>query len=239
MRALLTLLLLLSCQTLAAENQQDLSFRPFKAHYVARAPIYGDVGKTTISLRREASYWLLESQSRATGLLAFASSGRIAEWSLLEELEDGRLKLLEYHFRQANKPEKEIVAKLDWTKKQVDIERQNKHTQLALEKDTFDRLSSALPIMKALRQQQTKVVLPTIGRSSVSDKVFTVTGKEVVKTRVGKYEPLIVKRQRSDKRSTITWYAPALDYLPVKIEQYKKGKLVATLLLSKKPVMGH
>ncbi|MFT6639255.1 MAG: hypothetical protein ACJAUZ_000244 [Flavobacteriaceae bacterium] len=62
---------------------------------------------------------------------------------------------------------------------------------------------------------------------------FVYTGPETLKTRLGDIETVRVinRNATGGSRETTTWFAPSLDYLPVKIEHRKRGDLVARLSL--------
>jgi len=58
-----------------------------------------------------------------------------------------------------------------------------------------------------------------------------VIGREMVPTPLGHFETLKVQRL-GDQRETTLWCAPALHYLPVRIEQENRGSRVRLNLKS-------
>ena len=58
-------------------------------------------------------------------------------------------------------------------------------------------------------------------------------GTKTVKTRAGKFEVVGIQHQKvGSSRTTTLWCARELDYLPVIIEQHRKGKLNFQALLT-------
>jgi len=77
--------------------------------------------------------------------------------------------------------------------------------------------------------------LQVFDNGRVKSMLFTNEGVEQVDTRMGPLETVRVRSHAADggTRHTTTWFAPALDYVPIKIEQYKRNKLVARLKLTR------
>ena len=64
--------------------------------------------------------------------------------------------------------------------------------------------------------------------------IYTIHSDDVLDTVLGETNTIVIKRVIVDnKRSTLTWYAVDHDYIPVKIEQYRKKSLKFTILLEK------
>ena len=59
------------------------------------------------------------------------------------------------------------------------------------------------------------------------------SGTESLQTPLGDIETIKVMNRNASggSRETTTWFAPTLDYLPIKIEHRKRGELVARLSL--------
>jgi hypothetical protein len=71
-------------------------------------------------------------------------------------------------------------------------------------------------------------------RAQLKDYKFKILGKEKLVVPYGELDTLKVQivRASSSKRTTFIWFAPSLDYLMVRIEQYKSGKQQADVQLS-------
>ncbi len=75
-----------------------------------------------------------------------------------------------------------------------------------------------------------KVMVNDKGRERLY--TFKLIGTEKVKTILGLIDTIVIKKEiGTSKRSTITWYSPENNYLPVKIEQYRLDVLKFTAIL--------
>jgi hypothetical protein len=52
---------------------------------------------------------------------------------------------------------------------------------------------------------------------------FAITGREEVETPAGRFETVLVQRVDDPNKSSKFWLAPSRDYMPVKVEQIKRG----------------
>jgi hypothetical protein len=71
-------------------------------------------------------------------------------------------------------------------------------------------------------------------RAQLKGYKFQILGEEKLSLPYGELDTLKVQivRASSSKRTTFIWFAPSLDYLMVRIEQYKSGKQQADVQLS-------
>ena len=61
---------------------------------------------------------------------------------------------------------------------------------------------------------------------------FAITGRETVEVPAGKFEnAVLVQRVDDPKKTTKFWLAPARDYMPVKVEQVRQGKVELRMVL--------
>jgi len=72
-------------------------------------------------------------------------------------------------------------------------------------------------------------------RGRIKPVVFENAGLETLDTKLGELQAYKVRSYNDDgtrQRATTTWYAPSLDYVPVRIEQHKEGNLIARLSIT-------
>ena len=100
---------------------------------------------------------------------------------------------------------------------------------LLLEGDVYDRISADIVIINDLRNGLEPRDLRIAEKNEVRDYEFTFQGKETVEVPAGKFDTIKYLRQRiGSSRSTLIWYAPDAGYLPVRMQQLKRGDPVAT-----------
>ena len=101
----------------------------------------------------------------------------------------------------------------------------------------LDRLSVTLPpaVMNALRNGFETLELEVFDKDHVKTMRFTNEGTETLDTPMGEVETIRVRGETASgsSRSSLTWFAPELDYVPVRLEQRKRGDLVARLTLTR------
>jgi hypothetical protein len=61
---------------------------------------------------------------------------------------------------------------------------------------------------------------------------FAITGRETVEVPAGRFEGAVLVQRIDDKKKSVKfWLAPARDYMPVKVEQIKDGKVELRMVL--------
>lgn len=200
---------------------------PFEAEYrVGKAGIR--VGRSTLRLDAHARGWRYESVTEAQGLLALFVDGPAVERTLLERHGD-HLRPLEYHHRE---PDGDTRVRFDWAAGEARADTPGGTRTIALEPHTHDQFSAMLTVMQALAAGRTEVRFPGIDDEGEHEPLaFAVEGRATIAVPLGRYDTVRVRRIREGKRSTVTWLAPELGWLPVRIEQRRRGDLVARLEL--------
>ena len=80
----------------------------------------------------------------------------------------------------------------------------------------------------------------SLNKIKVSDKgrerlyTFSLIGYENLDTVIGNLKTIIIKKEiEGSKRTTITWYSSDINFLPIKIEQYRLDELKFTAILER------
>ena len=105
-----------------------------------------------------------------------------------------------------------------------------------LENSIVDRLSVTLNVRKQLREGFEQFAIKVFDNGRIKAMIFENEGEETLSTSLGETKTIRIRSQHeggSKRRAATTWFAPELDYIPVKIEQHKDGKLVARLTISR------
>lgn len=222
------LLLLAALPALAGGNGLPAPLAPFEAEYrVGRSGM--QVGRTSVRLEAHDRGWRYESVTEAQGLLALFVDGPVVERTLLEAHADG-LRPLEYHHRE---PDGDARVRFDWAAGEARVDTPGGGRAVPLEPGTRDQFSAMLAVMQALAAGETEVRFPGIDDEGEREPLaFVAEGRESIEVPLGRYDTVRVRRIREGKRTTVTWLAPELDWLPVRVEQRRRGDLVARLELA-------
>lgn len=225
--AALAIALLAAPPALAGGTDLPAPLATFEAEYrVTRGSM--QVGRSMLRLEPHARGWRYESVTEAQGLLALFVDGPAIDRTLLEP-HAGRLRPLEYYHRE---PDSESQVRFDWAAGEARADMSDGARTIALEPETHDQFSVMLAVMQALAEGRKAFSFPGIDddgdRKSL---VFAAEGRERITVPLGRYDTVLVRRIRDGKRSTVSWLAPELGWLPVRIEQRRRGDLVARLEL--------
>jgi len=214
---------------------QDLS--PFEVTYTVGNDLLSAGSATLALVEQDAGLWTYTLRTRPTGVFKLTGKGNIEETSLLEfpERDDGfALQPRSYTYRQDEEKRRAVDATFDREAGVLEWTRRGKNGEFPLDEPVLDRLSVTLAVMSALRQGEQRTQYQVFDSGRLKTVIFEDEGTETLETSLGTLETVRVLRSNADgsSRSTVTWFAPTLDYMPVKIEQFKRDELVARLTLT-------
>ena len=219
----------------AAQEVRPSDMRPFSVTYAVGNNLV-TAGDATLELARAGEGWRYSLSTEPSGIFRLTGKGRIEETSLIDTVPDGEALLLRpstYTYRQDDEARRSVDATFDWEAGELDWLRRDELESTSLDPPIVDRLSVTLLVMSALRRGEKRVQVHVFDNGRIKDVVFEDQGAETLDTSLGELDTRRVLRSNLDgsSRTTITWFAPSLDYMPVKIEQLKRGDLVARLTL--------
>ncbi len=217
----LCIILLFFClpQSLQAQDIAD-----FSAYYkVSLNGLSAGELKRTLSTNEDGSRTFL-SQSQAKGVFAFFKPDLVEETSIWS-LEEQEIRPQSYLYqRTGGKKEKYLSINFDWYNQRANIDDNNHTSVLDIKPNTLDKLLYQLVLMSDLEQQKTLLNYQVIDGDQLKTYDIVIIGTEIINTPLGKIEAIKLQRQRdtNKQRQTTLWFAPKLQYLPVKIEHIEK-----------------
>lgn len=222
---------------LSTVQAQPAEFAPFEVEYeVGNNHI--NAGSALLQLKKNGNNWVYSLKTKPTGVFKLTGKGNIqeiSEFTVSNTTDTLEIKPQRYTYRQDKETRRSVDAWFDWSKNQLTYSRRGEETSESITGPLLDRLSVTLTVIDSLQREgfeETRLNVFDNGR--VKTMLFANEGVESVKTRMGKLETIRVRSSAvgGGTRHTITWFAPELGYVPVKIEQFKREKLVARLTLS-------
>ncbi len=231
--------IMLSTMCLGAASAQSIDsgdIAPFEVVYEVGNNLIS-AGDARLTLSNKGDLWEYSLDIRPKGVFKLAGKGEIDETSYfkLVEADDGTVLLQpqSYQYRQDNERRREVNASFDWKNKTVTHEYRGETVTESFDDPLLDRLTVTLLIMNSLRHDFDKAELPVFDSARIKQVDFVNDGHESLRTRQGRIDTIRVTNRNATggSRETITWFAPSLDYLPVKIEHKKRGDLVVRLSL--------
>ena len=196
----------------------------FSVEYILKSGLF-NIGKTkrTLSLQENGRN-IFTSTTKATGMFAMFFNGKITERSVWE-YHEGRARPLQYGYKDTNKKkERDVSLAFDWKNKTVTNTINGEPWKMEITPDTQDKLIYQINIMLTLLEDD-NIKLMNINVADggkLKNHKAIIQKKETIETPAGKYKTIRVSRD-DGKRVTTLWCAPELNYLPVRIEHYKKG----------------
>lgn len=202
---------------------------PYEAEYrVSRGPV--TLGRSTTRLAAVAEGWEYRTVVEATGVASLLVSGDATERTLLE-VHDGGLRTLAYHQRLPDDGG-EIRIRFDWPFAQALVDHhEDGSTMLPLAAGTKDPHAAILAVVQALANGGDLPSFEIIDDDGELVRLdFQHRGRKRIRVPLGEFDTIEVRRVEAERdRQLIAWFAPELDWLPVRIEQVDKGSTVARM----------
>ncbi len=168
--------------------------------------------------------YVIESVAKPVGIAAWilrATSEERSEWRLVA----GRVVPLKYFYRESGRDRnREMELIYDWEKRIAVDRKSGKRWQLP--SDAQDQTSIQFAIMEALRRGEKEFHFSLLDGERIRFHRYRVMGKEILDTELGRVEVIEVKEIREPgKRHSVFWCAPRYAYLPMRVEQRKRGSI--------------
>ena len=211
---------------------ESIGITPYKAAYQGSVSVGSLACQMALERDADGSY-TFRSTSHAIGFAAMFLKDVITETSRFEVV-DGRPRALEYSYtRTGGKHDKFETIQFDW----------NKHTALTVENGQ----SKTTPLTPGVADRfLTQLILSLDAASGkLQDEYKVLDHREIsrftppkpqeksLSVPAGEFDTLMVERQdKGSKRVMDFWFAPALHYLPVQIQQREPGEDTYTLSLT-------
>ena len=206
---------------------------PHSAKYNVKVSVVGGELTTRLS-RDEDGRYVATHSIRPTGMSRMLARGKIVETSEFYAAEDGIRPDKYTSIDTLSRDKENVDIQFDWNSGEARGTVNEVFVVSAMEDVAHDRVSIQYELMHDLVSgvPNTEYVLFDIDRL----KILNVrnVGRKTIKTPAGKFEAVgIQHRTANSKRTTTLWCVEELDYLPVVIEQHKKGKLRVRAVLKK------
>jgi len=176
---------------------------------------------------------LFKSETQAKGVFAFFKPDLVEESSVFQSHGDLIIPLSYLYQRSGGKKDKYLSLDFNWQQQQVHIDDKKQPWSLAIEPSTLDKLVYQLVLMSDLNEDKAHYSYRIADGGKLKTFNINIIEHELISTPLGQIDTmkLIRERQHSKGRQTILWCAPALHYLPVKLEHTEKGGSVFTAIL--------
>jgi hypothetical protein len=125
--------------------------------------------------------------------------------------------------------------RFDWSRNTVTGVVEGEPVNLTAEPGTQDRSSIQIAVTTALLRGVEPGTIPLIDDNRIKHYLYTKKEQATVDSALGKLDTVIYEstREGGSSRTSRFWMAPSLEYLPVRAEQIRKGKVETVMVLQK------
>ncbi len=224
---------LLGSIALSTAHAKELALQPYVATY---AVTYRglDAGTLRMELRHDAGSDRYTFETRASpSVLARLVIGRDAiERTTFKATAEG-LRPLEWYLEDGKSGKGgDGHLKFDWAANKVVGEFEGERVELPTQPNLQDRLSSQIAVSAALLQGREPASIVMINGDKTREYTYARGASGSMETKIGRLDTVIYESTRpGSNRVSKVWHAPALEYLPVRAEQIRKGKVETLMVL--------
>ena len=222
-----------------ARATKPAGLKPFRAEYsVENDYITGGVATLSLTPIADGGFDFI-LQTKPTGIFKWTGNGHIYEHAVLTSL-NPPFESIQYRYKDKGKPDRNYQVDFDREEGQFNIKKGTRITRHELPKGVVDRLSVTLELLNKLVEDRNFDTLEVQVLDGQTPETVTYKnhGQEVLSTRLGDLQASSISKVRiNSSRETLIWLAELgtanTTVLPLKIEQYKRGKLSLRLIISK------
>ncbi len=231
-RLICTACLVWSAMMVTAPVTAADSLTPHSAEYKVKISVLRGTLKTRLKVT-DGGYEATHSVAPA-GLAKILVRGTIVETSGFDSADGGVLPTRYVSSDTLSKNKTQTDVTFDWSTGAVNGTVNEEHIERVLEEIAHDRVSIQYQLMYDLMNGGPRKTYLLFDVDRLKTLNVTTIGEKEVKVPAGKFTALGIQHQaEGSSRITTLWCVEELDYLPVIIEQHRKGKLRMRATLKK------
>ena len=191
-------------------------------------------GKLTTQFETTENGYFADSVIEATGLSRLLTRGSIREKSWFSD-SDGIIRPHQYRSADTISSDQDVVdLNFDWNSREITGLINGEDFRAPLDGDVHDRVSLQYGLMYDLLNGGARENYFLQDAEELKPLTITNVGTKAVKVPYGRFNAVGIQHHREgSSRVTTMWCVEELGYLPVVIEQHRKGKLRLRAVLTK------
>lgn len=221
---------------LASPAYADTSLTPHKAQYKVKISVMG--GQLNTQLASTTEGYVATHSIKATGVARMFARGEINESSRFNRVPTGiRPETFESN-DTLTRDKIRASIQFDWAAGTASGTVNDEDFNSTMDDLAYDRVSIQYELMSDLMTGETSKYYVLFDVDELKTIEVRSIGTRTVKVPAGEYEAIGLEHQAvGSKRITTMWCVQQLDYLPVIIEQHRKGDLkMRAVLISYSPI---
>lgn len=209
---------------------------PFRATYDARIGVAR--GRVEMTLLPEAGAatdrFAYRSVTRPRGMARLIRSAPLIECTVFRVTDNGAWLASEHQYIDGEPGEgKSSSAVFDRDAGVAHARYRDRDAELPVTETVYDRMLEQLIVSRDLAAGRAPGPYRIVQRAELQTITYERIGEARVDTDAGEFQTVVYRRQREgSSRSALTWFAPALGWLPVQTEQFKGEDRQARVRLS-------
>ena len=215
----------------ASQAYAETALTPHKAQYKVTISVFG--GQLNTQLSTTADGYVATHSIKTTGMTRMLSRGEINETSSFDRVPSG-IRPETFESNDTLTPGKiRTSIQFDWAAGTASGTVNDEVVTSSLDEIAYDRVSIQYELMSDLMNGMTSENYVLFDVDELKTIEVRNIGTRTVKVPAGEYEAIGLQHQAvGSKRITTMWCVQKLDYLPVIIEQHRKGDLKMRAVLS-------
>ncbi len=202
----------------------EILLSPYSATYKVKIRILG--GELSTRMSRTDDGYLAVHRVAPTGLARALVNGTIEESSLFVLGQDGVRPLRFTSNDTVSSDKDQADFRFDWSTHSIAGELNGQAVEMSFDGVAHDRISIQYAMMRDMLAGETGKNYVLFDIDEFKTLEITLLDEREVEVPAGNYDAIGVRHQaRGSSRVTTLWCVPELEYLPVIIEQHRKGKL--------------
>jgi len=182
-------------------------------------------GRLNTELRRTANGYVANHVIHPTGMSRIITRGTMDVTSEFDSRTEG-IQPVRYQALDTIRDEPDVDIRFDWSTNEAIGTVGDENVKLQLDGIAYDSVSIQYELMHDLLtgNPSEQYTLFDVNKMRVAN--VSMVGEKEVDTKAGKFLAVGIQHQKEgSSRTTTLWCVEELDYLPVIIEQHRKGKL--------------
>ncbi|WP_157071661.1 DUF3108 domain-containing protein [Steroidobacter denitrificans] len=199
--------------------------RAFAATYTVTYRGLG-AGTITFTFAQDAAggHYHFETRPHPSALARLFVSRRAVERSVMQIDSQGVRPLL-WTLDDGTSGNKDGELHFDWIDRRVSGEVEAEPVDLPIETGLQDRSSLQIAVSTALLRGRQPGTIPLVDDNRIKHYSYVLQGQERRSTKIGTLDTLMYESSRpGSSRVSRLWLAPKFDFLPVRVEQIRKGR---------------
>ena len=184
-------------------------------------------GTLRAKLENKEGIYTYSLKTEPTGFWKLIANGSINESSAFE-IVDEKIRPIDYKLIDTiRRNKRESLVEFDWSRKVINGFYKDRAIDIKLEEDILTRILLQIEIMHQKERNSLKESYLIIDRDEIKEiSISSLSSEKKISVPFGSYDVIeISHRSEKSNRINTLWLAPALDFIPVKLEQTEDNKV--------------